>query len=181
MNTKTIVWALVAIVVFGGVWYLATSSMGGNVGGATATTSPTSSTVAPARQTTSSSYVAPKPVKTAAKTAGIAPLTSLMSMKQALLCSFKTMSGVARSGTLYVAPGLARLNLSTASMIDDGTYLYVWTKGVTTGTKLLAASSVSGSAVTSKGGVDPAADLSFSCNLWTVDGSVFLPPASVSF
>ena len=131
--------------------------------------------------TKTASTPAPVPTKPTAKTAGIASLSFLLGLKQPLICSVKTMSGPARSGTAYVAMGMARANFTSSSMIDDGTYLYAWTNGAATGLKLLAASSVSGSAIASNGGVDLATNLSFSCNPWITDTSFFVQPSSVSF
>ena len=71
--------------------------------------------------------------------------------------------------------------LTNTSMIHDGEYLYAWTSGASKGLKLPAASSVSGSAIASNGGFDLSTDLSFACNPWTENTSVFTPPASISF
>ena len=182
MNTKTILGVIMVVVVLGSAGYLALNATGGNTGGLTATTS-SLATVVPKKTTAKpSSYTTPKPpTKTTAKTVGIGSLLYLLGLRQSLVCSVKTESGTMRSGTLYVAAGMARANFTNSSMIDDGSYLYAWTMGATTGTKLPAPLGVSGSAIVSKGGVDPTTDLSFSCNPWAADASVFVPPTSVSF
>ncbi len=82
---------------------------------------------------------------------------------------------------MYVADGEMRVNFAHTSMIDDGAYFYAWTDGASQGLKLLAASSASGSAIAANGGFDPASNISFACNPWTANMSVFVPPASISF
>ena len=183
MNTQTVVGIVIAVIALGGVWYLASNSTGGNTG-TVATTTPFIPTVTTAsKQTTPkpSTPVTTQPTKTTAQTVGVGSLSYLLGLRQSLVCSVKTTAGTLRSGTLYVSAGMARANLVGSSMIHDGTYLYAWMTGATTGTKLLAASSVSGSAIVSKGGVDPTANLSYACNPWTADTSIFVPPTSVSF
>lgn len=183
MNNKTIVWLIVAIVAFAGVWYLLAPSLGGlGIVPPTATTTPPTTAATQSTATKSPVSTAPKPTKTTAKMAGIGSLNYLLGLKQPLICSVKTTSGYARSGTMYVsAGGQARANFISSTMIDDGSYLYAWANGATTGTKLVAGLSASGSAITYAGGVDLTTDLSFSCNPWTVDISFFAPPATVSF
>lgn len=178
MDTKTMSWVLGIAVVLGGVWYLSSRPATVTTVAPTATTTPT--TAQPTAKKPSPP-VAPKPTTTTAQTVGVGPLTYLLGLKQTLVCSIKTVGGTVRSGTLYVAGGMARANLAGSTMIDDGTYLYAWMTGATTGAKLLAASSVSGSAIGGRGGVDPTADISYACNPWTADASLFVPPVSVSF
>ena len=193
MNTKTIVGVIVGVAILAaGLGYLASNAMRGNTAVVTATTTPTTASsttfaatlakVVPKKiTTTKSSYTPTEPTKTTAKTAGIGSLQYLLGLKEPLVCSVKALNGPSRSGTLYVAAGSARANFTNSSMIDDGNYLYAWMTGATTGTKLLAPLSVSGSAIANNGGVDPATILSFSCNPWTVNASFFVPPTSVSF
>ncbi len=182
MNNQ-IVWIAVALVAFGGVWYLASNSTGEYTGGAVATTTPFVPSTAGAPTQASKPYapVATQPTKTTAQTVGIGSISHLLGLRQSLVCSVKTASGAIQSGTLYVSAGMARANLANSSMIHDGSYLYAWMTGATTGTKLSAASSVSGSAIVDRGGVDPSANLSYACNPWTADTSLFVPPTSVSF
>jgi hypothetical protein len=105
----------------------------------------------------------------------------LVSLKQPLVCTVKSTAGYARSGTMYVADGKIRANFTGSSMINDGTHLFAWMTGAIKGIELLTSSSASGSAIATNGGIDPATDISFACNPWTVDASVFSPPSSVSF
>jgi hypothetical protein len=186
METKTIIIALIAVAALGGVWYLFTTNslVGLGVGAPVATTTPPTATTSAAPQPSSASpapaRTTPKPVASA-KVTGIGPLSYLFGLKQSLVCSVKTLSGYKRSGTMYVADGKMRANFTTSSMIDDGTYLYVWTNGDSKGLKLLASASASGSAIATNGGFDLAYDLSYSCNMWAENVSIFSPPSSVSF
>lgn len=189
-TNQLIVWSVVAIIVLVSVWYVFLSGSGGGGLGLpiATTTAPTNTQTQqgsnnPPRTHTGQSTTPSKPVTpTSAKVVGITPVSYLFSLKEPLVCSFKTTGTSAqRSGTLYVADGKMRANLATATMLDDGMYLYVWASGATSGLKLLAASSVSGSAMASNGGFDLATPLSFACNPWTKDASVFVPPSSVSF
>ncbi|HUX80886.1 MAG TPA: hypothetical protein VMV38_01020, partial [Candidatus Paceibacterota bacterium] len=176
MNTKTIVGVGILVVVLsGGVGYLVSNAIRGNTGVPTATTTPSiasstipsvtpSKTVSQKTPPKSYTYTPSQPTKTTAKMVGIGSLSYLLSLKEPLVCSVKIMSGFARSGTLYVAGGSARADFTNSSMIDDGAYLYAWVTGATTGIKLLAPLSVSGSAIANNGGIDPATNLSFSCN-----------------
>ncbi len=180
---KTTAWAVVAVVVFAGAWYLSSGNAGMHeiVSPVATTTSAISSSTSPAVKKSAPKNIAPKPTATTAKLVGVGSTSYLMGLKQALVCTVKTVSGYARSGTMYIADGKARANFTTTSMIDDGEYLYAWTNGAAQGTKLLAALSVSGSVISSNGGVDLVANLSFACNPWVIDASFFVPPASVSF
>lgn len=121
---------------------------------------------------------------------GIGSLNYLMGLGSNLTCSVSTIGPtLRRSGTAYLSGSLARVSLNTAvgnstfssAMIDAGGYLYVWAQGGTHGIKLLAASGASGSAAVSYGGVDPSQTLSYSCNLWKTDASLFVPPQSIAF
>ncbi|MFZ2167499.1 MAG: hypothetical protein WAV50_01365 [Minisyncoccia bacterium] len=179
------VWAVVAIVVLAGAWYFYSGS-GVWKGGmwSTATT-----TVDTSAQSETGQPSATSPVKKAgttqkvapAKVTGLNPIAYLYSLKEPLVCSMKTTSGYARAGTMYIANGKMRANLGSSAMIADGMYLYAWAQGASTGLKLLAATSASGSAIAAAGGFDPATPVSYSCNPWVADASVFTPPTGVSF
>ena len=181
VKNKPIVLGVAMVVVLAGVWYLSSNSSGWSAGGlpSTTTTSPTV-TKTPVSGTKKSSGTVQKPI-TAAKVVGVNSLAYLFSLKQPLVCTIKPSATVNRSGTMYVSGGKMRANFVYASMISDGNYLYAWTNGESTGLKLLAAISVSGSAIAAKGGFDPANELSFACNPWAEDASVFTPPTSVTF
>jgi hypothetical protein len=180
MKTQTAVWIVIAVAVVGFAWYYVAQTVISGTGtespAAATTTAPTTTTTAAAAKP-----AAKKPVSVPAKVAGVSTMSYLISLKEPLLCSVKTTTGYARSGTLYVADGKIRANFANSSMIDDGTHIFVWMTGAIKGLELLASLSASGSAIATNGGIDPANDISFSCNPWTVDASVFTPPASVSF
>lgn len=190
-TNQLIVWAAVAIVVLVSVWYVFLSGSGGSGLGLpiATTTAPTTTgtqqgTNNPPPARTKQSTAPSKPVTpTSAKVVGVTPVSYLFSLKESLACSFKTTgTSVQRSGTLYIADGAMRANLTNgATMIDDGAHIYLWGTGASKGLELLAASSVSGSAIASNGGFDLATPLSFACNPWKTDSSVFTPPSSVSF
>ena len=196
MNNKIIVGIIAVAVVLGGVWYSFSNSTGGNGGWvSTATTTlpvSTSTQQTTTKKSSTSNTAGSGAVKksvTPVKIAGVGPLSYLFDLKQPLVCSVKTTIYVKRSGTMYVADRKMRGNftsyingmLTNTSMIDDGAYLYVWKNGASTGLKLLATISVSGSVIASNGGFDPSTDLSFACNTWTKNENVFVPPTSVSF
>ncbi len=180
MNTNTILGVIIVLVLVGGVAYLTLKIESEDTRGPSATTTP-SATVPEKTTTKTSSYTAAKPTKTTVNTVGIGSLSYLLNLRQPLVCSIKTASGVMRSGTLYVVAGMARANFTNSTMIDDSNYLYAWTTSAATGIKLPASSSVSGSVIASRGGVDLATDLSFSCSPWTMDAKIFVPPTSISF
>lgn len=189
-TNQTIVWAVVAIVALGSLWYVFSSNLSGSgTGSPVATTTVSTSTQTqqgannpPPARTGQGSTPSKPPTPTSAKIVGTTPISYLFDLRQPLVCSVKTTgTSVSRSGTMYVADGEMRADFTNTSMIDDGTYLYVWAKGATKGLKLLAASGASGSAIASNGGFDLITPLSFACNPWTKDASVFVPPSSVSF
>lgn len=186
---EKIIWIAAAVVVLGGIWYFFPSSpnSGGEATVATSTkpsgTTSTQQTTKPSipRPATGGSVTTQKPASSV-KVAGVNTLAYLYSLKEPLVCSVSmTAAGVKRSGTMYVADAHMRVDFASTSMIDDGSYLYVWVHGAAKGTKLSSTLSVSGSVIASNGGFDTANPFSFTCNAWTKDASVFAPPASVSF
>lgn len=186
---KTINWIIVAIVAFGAVWYLASQYSPGSGEVPTTTIATTTTSAAPSIPTTPTAQKpAPKaptgvvqPPVTRPKVAGSSPVAYLFGLKQSLECSITTSGAMKKSGTLYISGTQMRVDFSGSSMISDGTYLYAWMKGASKGLKLLASSSVSGSAMATNGGFDPGTDISFGCNPWTENLSFFVPPTLVSF
>lgn len=187
LDTQTsILIACAAVIVLVGAYLLST---GGNAGSPTATSTPATST--PSTTTTSGtthkttatkSPEAQTAPKASSQVAGAGSLNQLVLFKQSLSCSFATESGTRRSGTLYLAGGQLRANFTDGmSMINDGVDYYAWENGASTGLKLRASMSVSGSVLASRGAIDPTAVLSYACNPWTADASVFVPPSSVTF
>lgn len=179
--------------IIGGIWYIATDVPERSIEETAATTTPAAALKIPSAPT-------PTPVKSSTpvkpattqpspvKVSGYNSISSLLTQKEPLVCTIKAPS-LNRSGTVYVAGGKMRINLKSllngvtvnVSMINDGSSLYVWKNGASTGLKLSAVLSVSGSAAASHGGIDPATEVSFSCNAWGVDASVFTPPSAVTF
>lgn len=180
MQLKTLLWLLVAAILIGGWYFFTNRPAAAPTTSVVATTTPTTVTTpvkTATRTTTSTKKVSP----VAAKVVGIGTIPYLISLKENLICTIKTQSGYNRAGTLYVANGKVRGNFVGSSMIDDGTHLYAWMTGAIKGIVLLAGTSASGSAIATNGGIDLATDVSFACNPWTVDTSVFTPPSSISF
>lgn len=185
-DNKTVTWVVATAVVFSSAWYLSTNpSTETGQESPYATTTPTlpkdTTTKSPTTSGTIKTGTAPKPTSTSAKIVGVGTLSYLFSFRQPLICTIKPSATVKRSGTMYISEGKMRANFVGTSMLHDGTYLYVWTQGASTGLKLPAASSVSGSLIATKGGFDLANDLSFACNPWTTDATVFVPPSSIAF
>lgn len=127
-----------------------------------------------------------------AKVAGYNSASYLLGRKESLVCTISEINPYTkakRTGTMYVASGELRANFSgyingvpvKSSMINDAKFLYVWTDGVTTGLKLSAVSSASGSTIASHGGIDLTTPFSFSCGSWVVDKNYFIAPSSVTF
>lgn len=199
-NNQMVLWAVIALVVLGGIWYYSSSSSWGGAGVATTTPSGTESGATGNTGGTSSGTTGGTSAgatsggstnttsggvhitKTAAKTVGLGTLPFLLGLKDAMVCTVSSTQNYLRNGTLYIsADGKARADFSTASMIDDGTNLYVWNTGATTGTKAQASSGVGWYTIANRGGIDLTTNMSFACNPWTVDASKFAPPASVTF
>ncbi len=186
LDTQTsILIACAAVIVIVGAYLLSTGS-----GASTPTASSTPATTTPSTASSGTTHktTASKPSSTqaapkaSAQVGGVGSLNELVAFKQSLSCSFATESGTRRSGTLYIAGGELRANFTDGmSMINDGLHYYAWENGATTGLKLSSSMSVTGSVLASHGAIDPTASLSYACNPWTTDASVFAPPASVTF
>lgn len=205
MDSKTLALVAAAVLILGGGWYLmsakpSTETATSDIHVPTPTTEntaetapPTSPATAPTPKPKPKPTPTPEPVKpspTAAKLAGIGPMSNIIAFKESLSCAVEsTGSTDKRTGLLYVANGKVRGDFSssavdtksTVSLINDGTFLYVWEAGDKTGLKLIAASSVSGTAVAARGAIDPSAQISYACNPWTVDANVFKIPEEVTF
>ncbi len=136
------------------------------------------------------SVEAEKTVSALVTVAGVGTLNNLIALKSDLTCAISTLgSPLARTGTVYLSEGNLRGDFATtidgrtleSSMLETGGYLYAWMAIGTHGVRLLAASTASGSAVVSYGGINPTQELSYSCNLWKADASRFAPPANIAF
>ena len=200
MDKKIIIWLGVVVVLFGTVWYLfATHSGQGGEPSPTASTTLSAATstqqslqpVAVTHTANAGTAAKPSPEQppAPARVAGVNTVAYLLAQKDPLVCGVKTVSGVKRSGTMYVAYGQMRANLTSSAsgavvnttMIGDGAYLYAWTNGAAKGLRVLAAPSGNGSAIAVAGGFDPAVNLSFACNPWIQTPGMFTPPSSVTF
>lgn len=184
-NTSILI-VCVAIVIALGVYFL---SSGSGASAPTATSTPataSSSEPATAQPKPVSGATKPAhstPAKAPPKVAGSGTLASLLLLKENLSCSISTQSGASRSGTLYLSGGQLRANLTNGvSMINDGQSYYAWVDGASTGLKLPASVTASGSALASHGAIDPnAGQVAYSCYPWTADETVFAPPSSITF
>lgn len=171
--------AVIAIALLG--WAVITpsdSAPAGETATTTAEAATTTTTTAPKTTTV------PKPTTTAPKAksymSGTNSLNFLVSQKVSMKCSVITKDALRRPGTAYLAGGKARLNFPTTSMVNDGTYIYVWSG--TSGVRLLAVSASSGSVAASKGGVEPSAPiLEYDCNTATPEAGLFNRPSGVQF
>lgn len=197
-NKQAIIGIVVAILVMGAsLWYLAGDSGrmdNGSTASSTAWTA-TSTTQTPTGTTSGTKTGGTKTSTSGSgvtvKTAGVGPLTYLFSLSQNYKCVVTTTSATTkRSGTIYVSSGGSMYGLftgvvngayTTTNMIDDGTYIYIWTAGSTAGLRLPATGSVNGNVALTHGGVDPAQTLSYTCNPWTPDSAILALPTSVTF
>lgn len=187
MDTQKSVWILAAIVVLGGIWYFFSDSAANTREVATVATS-TQTTTVPVQKTVPKPEVAkptvpsvaPKTVSTV-RVAGVNTLSYLYEMKQPLVCTVTVGTVVKRTGTMYVADRQMRADFTASSMIDTGSYLYVWAHGAAKGLTFPTTSSVGGSVIATNGGFDPGNAFSFACNVWTKDPNVFTPPTGVTF
>lgn len=199
LSKEALVWIVVAIGIVIGIWALVSApseEWGTHSPVATSTPATATSTTAeaPAKATVpqkTGSVTATQPTKTVpAKVAGYNSASYLISLKEPLVCTVDvSMTYTKRTGTIYVDSGKLRGNFSSyvngvltkTAMIDDGASLYAWTNGATTGLKLPASSSASGSAIASHGGIDLTTPFSFACAAWTPDAAYFQAPTAVTF
>ncbi len=132
-------------------------------------------------------------------------IMSLFKLGKSMECTFSFSSdGMRGEGTGFFADGNARVDslytgtgsTPTASyMISDAKnkVMYTWTldDGVAQGVKMAIPDDVpenttdapdtSTMAPSPDGGVTPETDVEYDCKPWTVDNSVFVPPADVEF
>jgi hypothetical protein len=190
MNTKMLNWIILAIVVICAIWFIATLPRGGQqtpTATSTTVTSTTTVRTAPSTNPVTQGGQKPgpapvkKPAAIPANLQGIGTVANLIDFHMPLACSMTTTGSVKRSGSLFLAERKYRVDFPTASMINDGSYLYVWKTGATSGLKLLSSLAVSGSVMATNGGFDPATDITYACAPWLENPSFFVPPASVLF
>lgn len=143
---------------------------------------PTGTTTSkPTTSTTSTKPSAPAPQK--AYASGLVSISDLLKLPNTTQysCTF-SVANPYRTGKFYLADRKWRGDFSNGvSMIDNGNYIYVWTKGKTDGLQVVATSGVVGNALVREGAIDAFTPLNYDCNPWTSDTSVFSPPSGVVF
>jgi hypothetical protein len=188
MSYRNLVLILLVIVIIGGIWYVFSGYRNNGISiqnaptGLTATTSDTTGT-----GTTGTGTAQTVPVP---ETVGIGSLQNLMAMNSNLTCSVNLPTASAgRSGTVYVSSSLLRADFfsttgsqtEVASMIDNGTSLYLWMNGSAQGIKLSAPVSASDLNISQNGGINPSTNLNYVCHPWAVNAAFFVPPSTVTF
>lgn len=169
MNTNTIVGLVIAIlVVGGGAWYF-TSNQGENTG-------------------------APQGASDEKKetTMGEGTLASLIARAGSWKCTVSMTSDVApSSGVAYIANGKVRADFTSSpaasgtkevhsSMIQTDGYVYTWSDMMAQGMKMKVPSATD-PAVSEMTPEKYTEQVSYTCEPWMADGSLFIPPAEVSF
>ena len=194
MNTKYTLAGLIVVFVLLGALYLASLpknvDMNTEVMPPDTTTSiiPDATKPAPTATTPTPPTTKPPVATVASKLTGFNSINYLIALKTPNVCTIKAVSPN-RTGTVYVAGGQMRGDLKSVmngttvdvSMISDGTNLFVWKPGAATGIRLSSALTASGSTIATNGGLDPSADISYSCAPWSAQTSQFNPPTSVVF
>lgn len=128
-------------------------------------------------------------------------LLDFFSMTGSLKCTFADKTANS-SGTVYAAVGKMRGDFQSAvngtttqsHMVNDGSYVYIWTDGQKTGYKMSLASVKSeasqaiskmqngpGPQQSSSQGMDMKKQSDYSCGPWAADNSLFTPPTDVTF
>lgn len=166
MNTQTIIALVIAVVVVvGGVWYFSSRGPAG---------APTG--------------------EVGASNNGSGTLQSLMGLAGSMKCEVATAAGPSQSsGTVYIANGKMRGDFNSTSaatgervieshMIRAGGFMYTWSSAAPQGVKFSEEAIASVNTQSNgKGGVDPNAQVTYSCSVWAADEALFAPPSTVSF
>lgn len=117
-------------------------------------------------------------------------LKDLISKGIAQSCTF---SSEGNKGKVYVAGGKMRGDFESVTdgktvtnhMIVDNNTSYIWMDGEKTGFKMSfdpSTTKTEGSTTSpASGAFDAGADMNYKCGAWITDGSMFTPPASVTF
>lgn len=189
MNKK-ITWAILAIVVLFGAWYLASQSPSETESLPATTTAP-SATGQTATAPKASGTAQQSAQTTSYKVVGAGSIKDLFLYRDLPLACIISVSTpyLTRSGTLYVTETKARGDftgytkgvLTNVAMLDDGEFLYVWKKGASTGIKLPAPVSASGNVIQANGGLDLTTVFSYKCNYWSAEQATFAVPEGVTF
>ena len=124
-------------------------------------------------------------------------LSDFFSMKGTLKCTFSDQTNNG-SGTVYVGSGKMRGDFqsqangtqSQTHMVNDGTYVYIWTEGQKNGYKMSIDSvkseasqvKVSGAPTAAKPqGMNMNQQSNYSCGPWVVESSLFTVPSDITF
>ncbi|MBV9159820.1 MAG: hypothetical protein JO019_04460 [Candidatus Kaiserbacteria bacterium] len=112
-------------------------------------------------------------------------LKALLTSQTPQTCTF---SSGAETGTVFVASGKARGDFSTsvngkamsAHMISDGTTVYTWMDGMSTGYKVSINASAAASSSSSQS-FNANQTMDYHCSPWSADNAKFQMPAGVTF
>ncbi|MBY0110688.1 hypothetical protein K2Y00_01650 [Patescibacteria group bacterium] len=170
MEPKTLIGILVAVVVVGGgVWYFSSHN----------------AAVAPTEEGATGT--------TEEKAEGSATLADLMMRTGSFRCDVEmkaeATNGASESaGTVYISEGKMRGDFATkvsgmtinSYMISREGYVYTWSDMMPQGMKMKVATDGS-TETTTQGAMDASAAVDYHCAPWSVDGSKFIVPSTVTF
>ncbi len=120
-------------------------------------------------------------------------IQSLLSAGKNVSCTYTTGKDKnVTNGTIYVADKKMRADFTLqgadgknmdSHMIQDGDYSYFWSSAMPTGTKMKisALPKVTPAPNTQTQNADLNKEYDMKCSSWSVDGSMFTPPADVKF
>ena len=120
-------------------------------------------------------------------------LKNLLALGKTLECSFRTSDdGITTEGSAFFDSGKLRVDtmytgasssIDTSSLIISGDTMYTWSKtdAGEFAIKMPTAAVPATSAGTRKGEVSLQNNVQYDCKPWRVDGSVFVPPADLTF
>lgn len=114
-------------------------------------------------------------------------LKDLMAMGQNQSCTFEDETG--NSGSVYASSGRVRGDFATningklesSHLLVDGQYAHIWTEGMANGIKISLDAIADIDTTSAQQSVDIDEKVDFDCSPWSVDASLFVPPASVQF
>lgn len=130
------------------------------------------------------------------KQSSLTSLEELIGMGKSQMCTYETSNvdtGTTK-GTVYLSGKKMRTEYTltgtdnktiTGSMINDGTYAYMWTSEVKQGFKMAVTEDLQKETEKFKTQqekyLDPKTKIDFRCQGWIVDGGKFTPPADIEF
>lgn len=197
----TVSWIVIALVVFGSIYLFGIQSdltqkvIAPTVSTSTKTTVNEKVHSVNVNKSVQTKYVSPGKTNTVqiqsnAKYVGIGSLSSLFNYGESLVCTVETTSAYTkRSGTVYISDrelsgdfsSYINGEMTATKMVDNGSYIYVWSKNSTNGVTVPAPLLSGGSAIISAGGVSLSEDVSYRCNLWKQESSRFAVPSNITF